>query len=175
MDQTEVVGIFERAFEGVEPDENGQSVVTIRAPRTHHTPDHDAYQRSSDITGTFSVRRSMAKGNGLFAAPAFLCFKDKYAQARFVVSRPELYEPEFVRECESRLRECSSAPDPSVCKAASSSLQVEPPQSQKAQSEPSSPDRQETTAGGPNSELDAAPALPSGDGSRTLGGGDPPA
>ena len=108
MNAEEVVGIFKRAFKDVEPDENGRSVVTIRAPKTYHVQDDDCYKTSADIGETLEVRRSMLKGDGLFAAPAFLCFKDGLAQARFVVSRPDLYTPEFVKVCENRIQACSS-------------------------------------------------------------------
>jgi hypothetical protein len=78
--------------------------------------------RSSDISGQFSVNRSMVKGDGLFSAPAFMCFKDEMAQARFVLSRPDLYTHEFVKECEKRLSGCSSESVPSSCTSVSSSL-----------------------------------------------------
>lgn len=96
--------------------------MTIQAPKTHYKPDSDVYRTSADIGKMFDVRRSMVKGDGLFAAPAFLCFKDGLAQARFVVSRPDLYDVDFVKECENRLKACSSKQEVSFDTHVSSSL-----------------------------------------------------
>ena len=63
------------------------STTTIRAPRTWYRPTSETYAKASDIK-KFEVRHSMIKGDGLFAAPQFVCFQDEVAKANFVVNNP---------------------------------------------------------------------------------------
>ena len=107
MDVDHVSYLFKQAFKDKKPDANGQTVTSMRAPRTHHRDDPDAYKTSADMT-TFEVRHSMIRGDGLLAAPAFVCFPNKLAQARYVDANPGLYSEKFVNSCRNTLRVCSS-------------------------------------------------------------------
>ncbi len=65
--------MMENAFKGIKPDENGQSVTTIRAPNSRSLPTKDTYRKVSEMD-KFEVRHSMIKGDGLFAPLSFVCF-----------------------------------------------------------------------------------------------------
>ena len=65
--------MMKHAFKNVEPDENGMSITTIRAPRSRAVPTEDTYRRVSDME-KFEVRHSMIKGDGMFAPLSFVCF-----------------------------------------------------------------------------------------------------
>jgi len=75
--------------------------------------------------GKFEVQRSMVRGAGLLSAPAFLCFPDEMAQARYVSYRPNLYPKEFVTLCRNKLRACSSTTEPVSSSDASSSASTQ--------------------------------------------------
>ena len=61
------------AFRDVEPDENGRSITTVRAPRSRGVPTEETYRKVTDMDD-FEVRHSLIKGDGLFAPLSFVCF-----------------------------------------------------------------------------------------------------
>ena len=65
--------IMGNAFKDIEPDENGMSITTIRAPQTRAIPTEGTYRKVSDME-KFDVRHSMVKGDGMFAPLSFVCF-----------------------------------------------------------------------------------------------------
>ena len=61
------------AFQDVEPDDNGRSITTIRAPRSRAVPTEETYRKVTDMD-KFEVRHSLIKGDGMFAPLSFVCF-----------------------------------------------------------------------------------------------------
>ena len=79
MDVDQVSSIFKKSFAGLTPDKFGRTITTIKAPRTFHKPSHDTAKTPDDllINGKFVINKSLVKGDGLLAAPAFVCFKSE--------------------------------------------------------------------------------------------------
>ncbi len=107
MNGEHVSNIFQKAFKDIEPDENGMSITTIRAPRSHPKPSAETYRRVSDMDN-FEVRHSMMPGDGLFAPLSFVCFQSEYAKWKYAVAHPDLYNKEYITSCQNKLRVCSS-------------------------------------------------------------------
>ena len=165
MDGDHARYLIEKAFKGLEPDENGRTITTIRAPRgVWKKPGPETYKKPRDLAGKFDVRHSLIKGDGLLSAPQFVCFPSERAQAEFVVQHPEKYLPEFVKACQSKIRACSSGPSEVSSSCTFSSLEVQAPLSRKSPSLPSSPDLPPTIEGDPctppSDEPPAPPATP---------------
>ena len=147
MDQSQVSYIFGKAFDGLKPDEFGRTITTIKAPRTWYKPDPDAAKTRGDILkdGKFDIRNSLVKGDGMLAAPRFVCFSSEKAKWEFVVKNPHLYTPEYVKSCENNLTVRSFAPSPASSDCTCASLEVQAPHSQTPPSSTSAQDPEPTT------------------------------